>query len=182
MTQSTTPTSSRAILQRLMVAATPLLCLIAAGGLLGCSELLGEEQPLDCQWLASNNCWKQALAEASTCVPSGTGSFDASRQVCSYGGGESINFSSAVSFDTNNQWSYTVSEGGGNCLTFRELGGSGRSFELTTNLGDVLVEEAGLSLSVSCPDGSSYVTADTSMQPPGLDCCMVWQGQAIFWR
>ncbi|MEO1272471.1 MAG: hypothetical protein AAFX99_30610 [Myxococcota bacterium] len=71
------------------------LCIAAVVTWTGCSELIGDDQVLTCQWLASNNCWKQALAQANSCVPSGTGTFDASRQVCSYPSGGSINFSSS---------------------------------------------------------------------------------------
>jgi hypothetical protein len=117
--------------------------------------------PLDCAWLAGDNCWKTTVAAAAACVPDAStrGTLSADGKTCAYASGTTVDFATPVTLplDVANQpaWDFTVTTGGQQCLTYDSTPNS----DLALSVGGMTVSEkgAGLALQVTCPDGSQYV-------------------------
>ena len=105
--------------------------------------------PLDCNWLASSNCWKTTLAGASTCLPYSiaTGSFSTDRLTCLYSSGEQVTFTSAIPnpVPADQLWNFTLVSGSQTCIKLAQPDGS--TFRLTTSGSDEVL---------TCPDGSKF--------------------------
>lgn len=119
--------------------------------------------PLDCAWIQSNNCYKTALAAAEGCLPptQELGLFDATGTSCAYDGGDTIEFSTPATYPLPQMLvlDFTVLlPDGGLCLSFQEPS-NGQGFTLRTPAG-VVTETTGLSLTVVCPDGTTFSTGD----------------------
>jgi hypothetical protein len=114
--------------------------------------------PLDCAWLAGDNCWKATLAEASSCLPGSgpTGTFSPDRQSCSYTGSPQVTFTSAVPnpVPQDQLWNFTLAAAGQTCVKLEQPDGS--TFRLTTSAGTVTATTSGADEVVTCPDGKSY--------------------------
>ncbi len=120
----------------------------------------GASGPLDCAWLASNNCYKTTLAAALSCVPPtmALGVLNGTGTVCAYDGGDTIAFATALTYPVPQSLalSYTVSQpDGGVCLSYTELPNSG-GFTLKTAAGTLKETNTTASATVSCPDGTSF--------------------------
>jgi hypothetical protein len=114
--------------------------------------------PLDCAWLASNNCWKTTVAAAASCVPdpSTRGTLSADGTTCTYASGTTVDFATPVvlPIDSEPPWHFTVTTAGQQCLTYDADPNS----DLALNVQGMSISEksAGLSLQITCPDGSQY--------------------------
>lgn len=124
----------------------------------------GASAPLDCAWLAGDNCWKQTAAKAVPCLPPANevGTLSADNETCTYAGGATVTFAPPLTLPVpkseGNQspaWNFTVANGGAACLHFEA---TGAEFELTVGGQTVSEGRSGpMGLAVTCPDGASYV-------------------------
>jgi hypothetical protein len=124
----------------------------------------GPSATLDCAWLASDNCWKMTVAEASSCLPpsSETGVLSADNASCSYASGATVAFTPALVLPTsttgNTTWNFTIMNGGQSCLHFQD---TGPGFVLTVGGHTVTESSTGaIGLRITCPDGTSYASAN----------------------
>ncbi len=139
-----------------LLAAT-LLLLAAAS----CSSSSTPGAPLDCAYLASENCWKTTVHAALPCIPSGggSGSLSADKRTCTYSSGEVFTFAQPVvlpaTLDQN--WDFTVAVFGQACMHFvwggtsftLDVGGQTVSSQLTPPAHLVL----------TCPDNVTHTLA-----------------------
>lgn len=119
----------------------------------------GGAQSLDCAWIESDgNCWKAALATASTCLPDAdaSGTLSPDGMTCAYPDGLTVAFADAVSFPVSSTrlWTFAVSSGGQVCLRVEESDAS--TIKLTTRLGVVTASSANGAYAITCPDGTTY--------------------------
>lgn len=120
-------------------------------------------EPMTCEWLESNNCWKQLVAEANACadlVEAG-GVFDDRRQVCSYVNGATWELGGSISepgADTvlfpATDWRI-VDDGGDACMTGKILGVGRTIIDVE---GEVALFESPTltTYHLTCPDGVTY--------------------------
>jgi hypothetical protein len=139
-----------------------LLGMLACSAL-GCSGDADEEntipgEPLDCAWLASNNCWKTLVASAASCVPPAAeqGALSADGSACTYGSGYDIHFNEPVELPLEDfpTWDFVQRKNGTPCVTYNDtpessiyLDVEGRSFKEVS---------IGIGTQVTCPDGSQF--------------------------
>lgn len=146
-----------------IAAVAGLAALVVAGS--ACSSSgAANVATLDCAYLASaDNCWKQSVAAAATCVPpaSSVGSLSADKKTCAYADGTVVAFDAA--FDpTAKSRSFTITSGGKQCLRFSSQEGAGMT--LTTSLGTFQETiSANAALTLTCPDGSAHTGAGLSL-------------------
>jgi hypothetical protein len=124
---------------------------------LGCSS----DPPLDCAWLASDNCWKMTASSAASCLPASTtsGTFSADKKTCTYTGGAVVSFATALTLPLPDSptWDFTLSNGGQPCLRYTETAGG----SVTLTVSGKTFSEApmgSMGLAVTCPDGKRYST------------------------
>ena len=122
----------------------------------------GSSAALDCDWLASENCWKTTTAPAQSCLPpsSDTGTFSADGKTCTYASGVVVTFATPVVFPIPDDptWNFTVSNGGTDCLHYEETSSTLK----VVVAGQTFSEgpSGSLGLKFTCPDGSSYSTSN----------------------
>jgi hypothetical protein len=137
------------------IIATFLFCLIAAAVSLSCGAAKGQ---LDCNWLATNNCWKTTFAAATSCLPNSNeiGTLSADGLTCTYASGAVVTFDNPVVLPVPNgtQWKFTISNAGQQCFRFEQP--TDKSSKLTTSAGTVTQSSSGLTFDISCPNGSAY--------------------------
>jgi hypothetical protein len=129
-----------------------------AGLAAGCGG--GESAPIDCAWLAGDNCWKTTASMAASCLPPQTeqGVLSADNRTCGYASGVTVAFNSPLQLPLPDDpvWNFTVTGADDQaCLQFQKV--SSGAFTLV--VGGQTFEE-GLSsagLTATCPDGSRYV-------------------------
>ncbi len=118
--------------------------------------------PMSCEWLTSDNCWKKAVAKASSCAPgNGIATFDEQRSSCSYAGGSLFDFEGTVASLDPGEIHVPI-------MDHRLVGSDGRPCYTAKILGvgEVAIDVSGqvylfqnLSLTsyrLTCPDGTSY--------------------------
>jgi hypothetical protein len=131
-------------------------------GAAGCSGGSGASaKPLDCAYLAGDNCWKTTAAPAAGCLPASTdvGMLSADGKTCTYASGHVVTFATPLTLPvptSNNteNWDFTVTDAAGQpCLAYK----NNTSIVLTVQ-GQTVKEGSagGLGLSLTCPDGTSY--------------------------
>jgi hypothetical protein len=152
---------------------TALGFVATAHGLLACGSASDETpsgQSLDCAWIESNNCWKQALAEVAQCIPQvdanhvvPTGTIAADALSCSYMNGPTVVFDEPVLPWAPETIAFEASLGGDRCYRFeRDLG----HLRLEVPSGVITVDavlgdcQTCYSATITCADGSSYATDD----------------------
>jgi hypothetical protein len=143
-----------------------LLGVLAAG--CGSSDEDGDTglsgEPMDCAWLASDNCWKTTVAAAAVCVPPDgeTGVLSADGSSCTYASGASVAFHDplVLPMDENvdTYWNFTQSQGGAQCVTFQD--DASESVVLTVQGMTYREKLVGFGVQVTCPDGSQFATDD----------------------
>jgi len=122
----------------------------------GCSS----DPPLDCAWLAGDNCWKMTASAAASCLPDSnvSGTFSPDRKTCTYASGATVSFATApvLPLPDDPTWDFTVSNGGTACLHYVE-NTSGISL---TVAGQTFHEApvGSMGLAITCPDGKRYST------------------------
>lgn len=120
-----------------------------------------EGAPLDCAWLASDNCWKTTVAAAASCVPpeSSAGQLSADGTSCTYASGTAVHFDTPVvlpidPMNSPQEWHFEETSGTGSCVAYdwRE-----NDSQTLTVQGMTYTDKAiGFGLQVTCPDGSKY--------------------------
>jgi hypothetical protein len=146
-------------MKRISAVAVGLLWTVA-----GCGG--GASGPLDCAWLAGNNCWKQTTSKAMPCLPPANevGVLSDDNKTCSYAGGTTVTFAVPLTLPVpregagspSPEWNFTVSNGGSACLHFES---NSSIFELTVGPHTVSEGRSGpAGLAISCPDGTTYST------------------------
>lgn len=136
--------------------------LVAAGlgvGVASCSGGSGKPgAPLDCAYLASENCWKTTVQAALPCLPSGggAGTLSTDKRTCTYSSGEVITFAQPVVLPatTDQNWDFTITTNGQTCMHFVWQGTA-----FTLDVGGQTVSEQltpPASLVLTCPDGVTH--------------------------
>jgi hypothetical protein len=121
----------------------------------------GADRPMTCEWLESNNCWKQLAAAARACAPSGQGTFSAERDGCELSDGATFELAGPISTPADGSTLYPVvdqrlvANNGTPCFTGKILA-VGRTAYAAGGQAAVLESKPGLTYRLICPDGSSY--------------------------
>gem|GEM_PF-5890377 len=125
----------------------------------------GEPRALTCAVLASQNCWKLAVAEAGTCAPAADvqGDLEPNTGMCRYGSGAVVDLSDTdlsagvadrlVNFELTN-------DDGSLCADVRMPNQD--YWELTTASGTVSLQY-GATVRLTCPDGAVYTTGQLDL-------------------
>ena len=142
-----------------------LMVALVGGLALGCGDSDDDEESvdsLDCAWLEGNNCWKTTLAGATACLPAeaDTGVLAADGSTCTYASGHMVTFDEPLILPLPDEYNFrfTLTANGQQCLRLVE---TERSMTVTVG-GDQTFEQTsnGLSLTFTCPDGSSVSNSD----------------------
>ena len=118
--------------------------------------------PLDCAWLASDNCWKMTADDAAACLPptTETGVLSADGKTCTYASGAQVTFTPALVLPASSgaDWNFTITNGGADCLHFEN---SMAGIKLVVGGHTVSEGPFGTAgLRIACPDGTSYANAN----------------------
>jgi hypothetical protein len=121
----------------------------------------GADQPMTCEWLDSNNCWKQMVSAASACAPKDVGTFNQDRSGCEFDQAATMEFAGPLSTPASGTTTVEVTDHrftdatGAHCLTAKILG-VGRGAYATTK-GTIVVENKSITnYRVICADGSAF--------------------------
>jgi hypothetical protein len=150
-------------------AAAALLIAAAAGGCGGDAD--DAPTPIDCAWLAGDNCWRASAAAATACTDAAaTGTLDGTTTTCSYADGTAVRFATSLgaSLQDPTSWDFTVvSSTATACARYVQSGPA--SATLTTRLGSLSMSRAGDPMVLTCPDGSRFGMAwDVAATCPDL--------------
>ena len=132
--------------------------------LAGCKDGdAGRVLPLDCAWVQGGNCWKTTARGAIGCLPPATNAnLSADGAICTYESGFRVMFTPPIVLPLPDppSWNFTmVGETGETCLHFESAGSRMR---LVVGSQAVEVTANGTNLSVTCPDGTAYTTANAA--------------------
>lgn len=129
-----------------------------------------EGEPLDCAWLANDNCWHPLVATSAACVPPAgeTGVLSADGRSCTYASGASIGFTrplvlpSTTDDDLSDDWDFSVrANDGSECLRFKSSEEGGQTLSVR---GQTYVETySGFSMQVTCPNGEKFAGSALSL-------------------
>jgi hypothetical protein len=129
---------------------------------------------LDCEFLASDNCWKRAVEQASQCAAPvrEIGSLDSPRRFCTFYDGQKVLFERPLPDPfpgpPGYEWKLLIEKEATECLRYEESEDEdGRSFRLTFPTGAVAFRRNGNRASVTCEDGAVFTTDDMN----GLSSC-----------
>lgn len=136
----------------------------------------GGSSTLDCAWIQSQNCWKQALDEVAQCIPQPdangiitTGTLDAAHLTCSYDSGALVHFDEPLMPSQLSPIGITAESAGAQCYRFDR---AQADLSLDVGSGPLTVKgyfsASSIGMEISCPDGSSYRT-DTYLET--LNAC-----------
>src|SRR4051794_34742360 len=144
-----------------------LLTVVLFGPIAGCGsddDSAVSGAPLDCAWLASENCWKTLVSDARSCVPPADeiGVLAADGRSCTYASGASVDFRLPLALPldstTSAPWYFTQDSSGDECVRFDSR--TQEEFTLSVQ-GETFVEKShGFALQVTCPNGAHYATED----------------------
>lgn len=117
---------------------------------------------MTCEWLESDNCWRQTVARIRSCAPVEPGSFDEIGKVCRYDDGASIEFDGTVERPTGNQVGLPIIQhrlldaDGRPCFTTQFLG----AFDGAINAGGLVtrLRSDEFDAAVVCSDGTTYAS------------------------
>jgi len=144
---------------------TPLLAIAASLGACGHGGGTSDPQALDCDFVQSDNCWKQLVDQIALCAPDpeATGVFTADRTACEYADGTRVEFDTALptSIPSDYKWRFTVLDAEGSpCVRWDDQGETAMSADLEVTAGGDTVAMWGTpsGLTLECPDGSAYYT------------------------
>jgi hypothetical protein len=143
-------------------------CILVAA----CGSSSGSEGGvLTCGWVESNNCWKQTVEAAVSCLPpaSEIGVLSADAMSCTYASGDVVTSTLPLAPQmTPPQFNFTVTTGAGaECLHWESGQGS---VVVTTSAGTVTdAPDATSDVMLTCPDGAVF-TADQAQSQALLAC------------
>jgi hypothetical protein len=132
----------------------------------------GKTGSLDCAWLDGDNCLKANLLDAMSCVApaSESGVLGADNASCSYASGVTITFDAPLQLplptDAPPPWHFTITRAGTACLRFESTDSA--NFKLVVNgnaVTQTLARPLGTVVTVSCPDGVTYSSANALSLP-----------------
>jgi len=121
----------------------------------------GDDQPMSCEWLESDNCWKQFALQVKACAPAGVGQFDDERTTCAFADEAALELAGPISEPAENTTQFPIvnhrllDAAGDPCMTAKILSAGHLAYDAG---GEVLVSES-ISLTtyrIICPDGSSF--------------------------
>jgi hypothetical protein len=121
----------------------------------------GADLPMTCEWLESQNCWKEMIAEAAECAPKDIGTLDANRSGCEFDGQASLEFAGPLSTPAEGSTIFEFTDhrlfdkNGSPCFTAKILG-IGRGAHVTRSYTVVSEGKSLLTYRIICPDGTSY--------------------------
>lgn len=145
-----------------------VIALAACGGDGGGS---GDEAPaLDCSVMLGNgSCWVEILESMDGCLPGQdiAGLLSADRTSCTYDAGAEITFSGPLPVDPfggeDFDWSFRMTVAGRACVDWKEgLENGWVVQQITTRAGLARFESRSEEASLTCPDGTRYVSRDPS--------------------
>lgn len=119
-----------------------------------------DAEPLDCEWLQADNCWRDAVAAVATCTASadpGTLSGDLAR--CDYADGSAVTFDPALdpaTFDSDDGPVFDATlldETGATCA---EVSIAAERWSITVGGDTTSYGEVGSNIEITCPDGTTY--------------------------
>jgi hypothetical protein len=126
---------------------------------------------LDCAWTQGNNCWKQTLAPAMSCLPpSGAmGTLSADEKTCTYASGTTITFSQPLNIGPNEMSpGFTVATSGTTCVVYARSS-SGYTVKTAAGQVSVTVDATRMDLILTCPDGSIFSGPFAPLMPCQYD-------------
>jgi hypothetical protein len=121
----------------------------------------GADLPMTCEWLESNNCWKQMIAEVSACAPKEQGVLNADRTACEYDTDAELRFAGPLSKPSPGTTFVVATDhrvlaaDGSACLTGKILG-VGKAAYRTKTTTIVSESKTVTNYRVVCADGTSY--------------------------
>jgi len=139
---------------------------------------------LDCAWMASWNCWDQAVAEAAACAPEtwagpSGGLYADNGYACYYPDGSAVFFDEPVTVPLSpyHRWNFTMEDPWGQTCAWFEETATSISLATASGVVDVVIDGAGIS--VTCQDGTQWYNPD----PWALDRCATaeWEFPS-YWR
>ncbi len=115
-------------------------------------------KPLTCEVIASQNCWKEAVAAVAECAPGAsiTGTLSDHGKTCSYSSGDHLVIDSNPDSDFS-ELSFTLTHDGSLCADYARTHEPENVQTLQTKLGTVSWTYTE-TIRLSCPDGSVYET------------------------
>jgi hypothetical protein len=120
---------------------------------------------LDCGWLATFNCWDQAVAEAEACAPdtynpSYSGVFGDFGHSCFFPDGSAVFFEERVTYPLapDHLWSFSMEDPAGNTCGWVAESDTTLSIGTASGIVDLVVDSSGVS--VICQDGTQWYNAD----------------------
>jgi hypothetical protein len=121
----------------------------------------GPDLPMSCEWLESNNCWKQFVAEAAACTPESAGAFNQDRSECTFAGGAKMQLAGPISAPAKDSTLVVVADhrvlsaDGKPCFTGKILGVGRTAY--ASRSGTIVAENKNLTqYRLICPDGKAY--------------------------
>ncbi len=137
------------------------LVLGVAGIGTGCG---GSAASLDCNYLASDNCWKTTASAATICLPASSevGTLSADGKTCTYASGDVVTFAQPLVLPLSGpmDWDFTVTTArGAQCLAYLDEGGGIRTLTVQGQTVKETTPETApgqLGIALTCPDGTTY--------------------------
>jgi hypothetical protein len=121
----------------------------------------GADLPMSCEWLESNNCWKQMVDDVTSCAPKDVGAFNADRSACEFDQQATMDFAGPLSTPAPGNTLIEIVDhrftdvNNAPCFTGKILGIGRTAF--AGRKGTVVSEnKTTLNYRIICPDGSSY--------------------------
>lgn len=132
-----------------------------------------EPQPMTCEWIESNNCWKQMVGRIRSCVPQDEAAqFSEDRTMCLYDSGEMIEWDGSVNEPDPGETHVPIIQhrfidaDGEPCFTAKWQGVAHVAYDVGGDVG-VLRADSLTSFTLICPDGTTY-TSDAEGSCPEL--------------
>ncbi len=114
-------------------------------------------EAIDCDWFASDNCWRTTVEAAIACVPEGgvLGTFDADRTTCTGTDGTVIRFATPTpeKITGDEVWDFDVEADGETCFSYLM---DDEGLVGVTSAGTFEETRQAATVSLACPDGSVY--------------------------
>lgn len=133
-----------------------LLCLLVSACGSGDGDSAQTGTPIQCSWFAGDNCWKEMMERARTCVDQDAqGTLSTDREQCDYTDGTVVTSATAIPSDPpdNYVWDISVTKQGQTCVAYREIG---QGMDVVTPDGTFSQRIVGMTMVLTCPDRTSY--------------------------
>jgi hypothetical protein len=136
----------------------------------------GQSGVLDCAWATSNNCWKAAVASASSCLPPAAtqGTISPDGTTCTYAAGATISFQppQVGNLGYVGLSRFQATAGGSPCLSYAtDDAGGGSTLATPAGTMSLVADKATASFGLTCPDGTSYVVEGADAEAQLFSAC-----------